>query len=223
MYNPAQNIGDFVGTRPQGVVVDENGTIYGAAYDGAYYGTIFRLDSQGDGKILYGFKNWPDGANPETPPIRDANGTLYGTTTRGGKPDDCPNSPGCGTVWKKPLSSREKVLHSFAFYRRTRDGSVPLSPLVLDEATGTLYGTTYYGGTGTQCGGVAGSCGTIFSLDTEGNNYQVLWEFPKGGPANPQGQLVFYDGALYGTSYDGGQACADQHYIGCGTVWKLTP
>jgi hypothetical protein len=38
-----------------------------------------------------------------------------------------------------------------------------------------------------------------------------------------QGQLVFHDGALYGTSYDGGKPCPDQQYIGCGTVWKLTP
>ena len=141
----------------------------------------------------------------------------------GGNPKACPNSPGCGTIWRKPLSSREKVLHSMSFYAHPRDGQSPISPLVLDPATGTLYGTTYYGGTGTICGGFNGSCGTIFSIDTLGDNYQVLWEFPKGGPANPSGQLVFHEGALYGVSYDGGQTCSDKHYIGCGTVWKLTP
>ena len=98
----------------------------------------------------------------------------------------------------------------------------PISPLVLDPTIGTLYGTTSAGGTGTNCGGTGGSCGTVFEVDSAGN-YQVLWEFPKGGPANPQGQLVFYAGDLYGTSYDGGKPCPDQHYIGCGTVWRLTP
>ena len=98
----------------------------------------------------------------------------------------------------------------------------PLSPLVEDPATGTVYGTTYYGGTGTRCGGVNGGCGTIFSVDIH-DTYQVLWDFPNGGAASPQGNLVFDDGALYGTSNDGGKSCPDQHYIGCGTVWKLTP
>jgi uncharacterized repeat protein (TIGR03803 family) len=110
-----------------------------------------------------------------------------------------------------------------AFFSHHRDGHSPISPLALDAESGTLYGTTFYGGTGTDCGGDFGSCGTIFSIDTQGENYQVLWEFPKGGVASPEGQLVFYDGALYGSSYDGGKLCPDRNYIGCGTVWKLTP
>ena len=94
---------------------------------------------------------------------------------------------------------------------------------MLDAENYTLYGTTFYGGTGTSCGGYNGSCGTIFSVDTSGDNYQVLWEFPRGGAASPQGQLAFHGGALYGSSYDGGTSCPDRNYIGCGTVWKLTP
>jgi uncharacterized repeat protein (TIGR03803 family) len=125
-------------------------------------------------------------------------------------------------IWKKPPSFKQKVMHSFRFSTQNKDGQDPISPLVLDEQTGTLYGTTSAGGRGTRCGGAGGSGGTVFRIDDDGN-YEVLWEFPKGGPANPQGQLVFHHGALYGTSYDGGQPCPGQHYIGCGTVWKLTP
>jgi uncharacterized repeat protein (TIGR03803 family) len=220
IYNPAQKIGDFVGYHPQGVVVDAD-SIYGTAFDGAYSGTLFRIAANGTGKVLHGFSG-PDGAGPQAPPILAPDGTLYGTASEGGNPNDCPNSPGCGTLWEKPPSSREKTLHSFRFFVRNRDGMDPISPLVLDEQTGTLYGTTYYGGDGTVCGGDGGSCGTVFKVDAQGD-YQVVWQFPNGGPANPQGQLVFFDGALYGTSYDGGKACSDQHYIGCGTVWKLTP
>ena len=97
-----------------------------------------------------------------------------------------------------------------------------MSPLLLDPDNGILYGTTFYGGTGTNCGGDGGSCGTIFQVESNGA-YRVLWEFPHGGPAAPQGQLALFDGAIYGTSYDGGVSCPDQHYIGCGTVWKLEP
>jgi hypothetical protein len=224
IYNPAQHIGTPVGTSPFGVVVDsDEGLLFGTALKSDYAGTIFLMDFQGEGEILHQFKGPPDGAYPGASPTMDASGTLYGSTFAGGNPKACPNSPGCGIIWKKPPSSREKVVHSMAFYSHPRDGQSPISPLVLDAENYTLYGTTYYGGTGTICGGYNGSCGTIFSVDTSGDNYQVLWGFPRGGPASPQGQLVFHDGALYGSSYDGGTSCPDRNYIGCGTVWKLTP
>jgi uncharacterized repeat protein (TIGR03803 family) len=222
IYNAEHHTGGYVGYHPQGVAIGSDGTIYGTAFDGEFAGTIFRIDPDGNGTILHSFGG-PDGLYPLGPPVLSPGGALYGTTWEGGKAGDCPQSPGCGTVWKKLPSSKEKLLHSFAFYTHPRDGQTPLSPLALDPLTGTLYGTTYNGGTGTVCGGNGGSCGTIYSVDSEGGHYQVLWEFPKGGPAAPQGQLVFHDGALYGTSYDGGKACPDQHYIGCGTIWKLTP
>jgi uncharacterized repeat protein (TIGR03803 family) len=220
IYNPAQGKGTFVGYHPQGVVVEDS-TILGTAFDGAYSGTIFGMDVTGVGSVAHGFSG-PDGQGPEAPPILAPDGSLYGTTVQGGNPKDCPNSPGCGTVWKLTAGGRFKTLHSFRFFTHPKDGMAPISPLVLDATTGTLYGTTSAGGTGTNCGGTGGSCGTVFEIDSTGN-YQVLWEFPKGGPANPQGQLVFYAGDLYGTSYDGGKPCPDQHYIGCGTVWRLTP
>jgi uncharacterized repeat protein (TIGR03803 family) len=149
-----------------------------------------------------------------------ADGTLYGTTRSGGNPKACPNSPGCGVVWKRTPAGRQKVLHSFKFFTSNKDGLAPISPLVLDPTTGTIYGTTVFGGKGTICGG--NGCGIIFEIDS-GGKYQVLWEFPKGGAATPQGQLALDAGDLYGTSYDGGKPCPEQHAIGCGTVWKLTP
>ena len=221
IYNPSMQIGEYVGYHPQGVALDSDSTIYGTAFDGEFAGTIFRIKPDGSGKILHAFGG-TDGLYPLGPPVLSPGGALYGTTWEGGKPDDCPQSPGCGTVWKKLPNSREKLLHSFAFFTHQRDGQTPLSPLVRDPLTGTLYGTTYNGGTGTACGGFGGSCGTIFSIDEQGK-YEVLWQMPKNGPAAPSGQLVFHAGALYGTSYDGGKSCPDQHYIGCGTVWKLTP
>jgi uncharacterized repeat protein (TIGR03803 family) len=211
-----------IGTQPQGVLY-RNGVVYGTAFSGGAggLGTVFQLSGK-SGKVLHAFTG-PDGAYPLTPPIIDASGTLYGTTWEGGNPKSCPDSPGCGTVWKRAPFSNVKVLHSFAFFTNKEDGQTPLSPLLLDEATGTLYGTTFYGGTGTRCGGVNGSCGTVFQVGVDGEDYKVLWEFPNKGPAAPQGQLALFHGDIYGTSYDGGKPCPDKHYIGCGTVWKLTP
>jgi hypothetical protein len=224
-YSPDfSNTGNTVGYHPQGVVIDASGLIYGTAFDGgdAGVGTLFQLAGAKSNKVLFSFDG-PHGASPLTGPTLDLSGNLYGTTWRGGNPTDCPNSPGCGTVWKRlPNSKVARVLHSFAFFTRPKDGQTPMSPLVRDAKTDTFYGTTLYGGIGTQCGGDNGACGTVFQVDADGA-YELLWDFPRGGPAAPEGLLVFFDGALYGTSYDGGKQCGGGHYIGCGTVWKLTP
>jgi uncharacterized repeat protein (TIGR03803 family) len=140
------------------------GIVYGTMFDGgdAGLGTVFQLHGAG-GQILNSF-NGLRGASPLTGPAIGADGTLYGTTWRGGNPKDCPNSPGCGTVWKRAPFSELRLLHSFAFFTNEKDGQTPMSRLLLDENTGTLYGTTFYGGTGTQCGGDHGECGTVFEV-----------------------------------------------------------
>jgi uncharacterized repeat protein (TIGR03803 family) len=243
LYSPDFKVGNDVGDHPQGVVVDPSGLIYGTAFDGGPngIGTVFQLAGAASNKVLAAFDG-PHGANPLAGPILDPSGTLYGTSWRGGNPNACPNSPGCGTVWKRLRSSTAHaviVLHSFAFFTDPKDGEMgqigqpAAAPLARDPATGTLYGTTLYGGTGTQCGGDHGDCGTVFRVDADGA-YEVLWDFPnngkapgncggKGCPAAPYGLLALFKGAVYGTSYDGGKSCPDGHYLGCGTVWKLTP
>jgi hypothetical protein len=235
-YSPDFKIGSYVGDHPQGVVVDPSGLVYGTTFStNSGPGTVFQLAGVGNNKILTAFDG-VHGASPLTGPIIDPSGTLYGTTWEGGDPNACPNSPGCGTVWKRLKNSKlnvVRVLHSFAFFTNPRDGQTPMSPLARDPATGTLYGTTFYGGTGTQCGGIRGDCGMVFLVDADGA-YDVLWDFPNNGsasgncsgkdcPAAPEGLLALFNGAVYGTSYDGGKSCPDGHYFGCGTVWKLTP
>lgn len=98
------------------------------------------------------------------------------------------------------------VVHNFA--GEPNDGSDPLGGLVEDSAD-NLYGTTAHGG--------AFNGGTIFKLDSAGNE-TVLYSFAGESDGNlPQGNL-FRDpsGNLYGTASEGGAAtCA------CGTIFEL--
>ena len=58
----------------------------GYAYGGGKFGfgTVFKLAPTGKFTVLYSFTGGADGGLPETTPVQDASGTLYGTTYRGG-------------------------------------------------------------------------------------------------------------------------------------------
>ena len=65
------------------------------------------------------------------------------------------------------------------------------------EASGNIYGTA--------SGGGASGLGTVFKLDTSGNNYSVLQSSSNSDGTTPEGRVVL-DGAgnIYGTTYGGG-------------------
>ncbi len=80
-------------------------------------------------QVLYRFQKRSHGQHPASSLI-DVNGTLYGTTLRGG-------SSGNGTVFSISSTGQEKALHSF---RGGADGAWPRGNLL--DVNGTLYGTT---------------------------------------------------------------------------------
>jgi len=84
----------------------------------------------------------------------------------------------------------------------------------LTVLNGTLYGTTYGGG--------SSSYGTIFKITTAGSE-SVIYSF-KGTPdgEGPHAGLTALNGALYGTTEFGGTTCPDYGSLGCGTVFKVT-
>jgi uncharacterized repeat protein (TIGR03803 family) len=105
----------------------------------------------------------------------------------------------------------EKVLHSF---QGGGDGAYPNAGLIADSA-GIFYGTTFRGGSGTDCQTGSAGCGTVFKLAPDGTE-TVLYSFLGGSDgADPSASLIT-DGAgnLYGTTELGGGA----NY---GTVFKL--
>ncbi len=142
------------GRNPQAALIYAKDTLYGTTLHGGdvsqYEGTVFSIRTTGAKYgVLHDFSGTPDGANPQAPLIY-VNGVLYGTTENGGA-----NSNEGGTVYSISTGGAENVLHSFS---GGSDGNYPVAG-VIDE-NGTLYGTTFKGGTGSGSYGF----GTVYAL-----------------------------------------------------------
>jgi len=179
------------GEQPDKGVVLSGGTLYGAAYGGGLYGygTVYSMQTNGSNFIvLHYFTNNPDGAYLQGG-VLVADDRIYGTTDIGG-------TNGKGTVFAMNLDGTGySKLHDFL--TNGVDGIDPWADLTLSG--GTLYGTTRIGGTS--------GYGTIFSINTNGTGYTVLYDFtnsPDG--ANPESDLLVSGGALYGTTEAGGSS-----------------
>jgi uncharacterized repeat protein (TIGR03803 family) len=139
--------------------------------------------------------------------VQGPDGKLYGTTEEGGFVISTSCFYGCGTIFRIDEDGRLTTLHLFCADNPTAcpDGFYPADGLVLGD-NGSLYGTTYYGGS---------TSGTAFEIPTNG----VLTTVAKFGATlgHPLGGLLLAsDGNFYGTSAFGG-------VHGGGTVFKLTP
>jgi uncharacterized repeat protein (TIGR03803 family) len=192
--------GDDGGFPAAGVILDSAGNLYGTATESGFgfgHGVLFRLDPAGNETVLHTFSGGTDGAFPAAVLLRDRAGSLYGTTVAGG-------SFGFGVVFKLDPSENLTTLHSFAGY--PTDGESPFDAVIRD-ATGNLYGTTEIGG--------SGSFGTVFEIDSAGNE-TVLHSFTGSDGMSPAGPLVrSVDGLIFGTTAAGGARE--------GTVFELDP
>jgi uncharacterized repeat protein (TIGR03803 family) len=182
-------------------------------------GTIFKVDERtGKWTILYSFTGGADGSGPDGHLASDKVSNFYGATEAGGDLNCDDGGYGCGTVYKvDETTGKETVLYSF---RGGADGKVPFGGLVRD-ASGNLYGTTYYGGD-FNCKGSPDGCGTIFKIDERTGEETVLYTFHGGtdGGASFGGLTLDGQSNLYGTTSDGGGVgCSG---AGCGVVFKLT-
>jgi uncharacterized repeat protein (TIGR03803 family) len=193
-----------------GLTQATNGDLYGTtSYGGntictSGCGTVFKMTLDG-----------ADGEYPFSALIQATDGNLYGTTEEGG-------AYGGGTVFKITPSGKLTTLYSFCPESGCPDGEFPAAELV--QATdGNFYGTTYNGGTGTNC---TSGCGTIFEITASGT-LTTLHSFDGTDGAGPEAGLVQEtNGFFYGTTYDGGanSSCA---VLGggsgaCGTVFSLS-
>jgi uncharacterized repeat protein (TIGR03803 family) len=205
------------------LIFDRAGNLYGTtSVDGTYgFGTVFKLTLSGgvwSETVLHSFAGYPtDGEYPEASLVFDTSGNLYGTTNRGG-------SSGDGTVFELTPSGdswNETVLYSFACC--SGDAFEPVAGVYLD-ASGNIYGTTLWGGTGggaDGCDNEGMGCGAFFELthSSSGWTETVPYSF-NGAPdaALPYGNLIRDKaGNFYGTSIWGGNGSY------AGSVFALSP
>jgi hypothetical protein len=241
------------GAQPAGgVVFDQAGNLYGATTGGGSSscvsfgecGTVYQLTppvKRGDPwteALLYVFKGNAsnDGATPGGSLVIDSSGNLYGSTAYGGT-GGCTilgTKMGCGVVYEMtpPETKGGKWTYTILYnFQGGKDGIFPWGDLTLDK-NGNLYGATQFGGgKGTTCNKYFdGNCGTVFKLSTpkaKGGKWteKVLHSFAGGTDgANPNGGLVFDSkGAIYGTTFGGGDESGECGAGGCGTAVELKP
>ena len=185
------------------LVFGQDGQLYGTTalggpgeLDGK--GTVFRFSTDGWYTPLHFFSG-ADGEHPQTGLTVGRDGTLYGTTTRGGDFDQ-------GTIFAITPQGEFRTVH--ALFRN--EGEMPLGELLLGR-DGWLYGTTSSGGPANQ--------GTLFRVSPSGG-FSVLHVFGYYEPSegtSPRGRLVQgSDGCIYGTTEFGGE-------YGYGTVFRMAP
>jgi uncharacterized repeat protein (TIGR03803 family) len=177
---------------PIGGLLASGNALFGTTSSGA--GGVFKITPDGTETVLHAFAGNPDGAMPRSALIASG-GPLYGTTAAGGTADG-------GTVFSITKTGSVRILYSFNTTTGS-DGYTPVAGLIL--ANGLFYGTTLAGG--------KNNYGTVFSVTANGAE-KVVYRFQntKQSGAAPRGGVVFYKGALYGTTSSGE-----------GTIYRVTP
>lgn len=209
------------------LVMGASGELYGTTFMGGYYGgncqnsgcgMVYKLtppatpDLAWTQTVLYAFEGSKDGYYPQGGVTLGPDGALYGTTQSGGGNNlgtlfRLTPPPFGKTRWTKSVLSH--------FPSKTNTGTAPMGRLVFGPDL-ALYGTTYRGGASTSNGG------TVFKLEPPGKctstwTASVIADLDYVTGINPRsGVIVGPDGALYGTTENGGT-------YGYGTVFRITP
>ncbi|HSC18566.1 MAG TPA: choice-of-anchor tandem repeat GloVer-containing protein [Rhizomicrobium sp.] len=202
----------------QKLLVDATGNLYGTADGGAnQHGIVFMLSPKADEKgwaykVLYHFchlANCKDGASPGGSwLIRDVAGSIYGTTSAGGK-------YGNGTIFRLSPAARGwsfDVLYSFCRKDNCADGKFPSGGLsYVGMASGAPYdGTSALYGVASQGGKTGG--GVAYSLTPQPDaawSETALYAFCrqkdcKDGLFPQGGTTPDADGNLFGATFGGG-------------------
>lgn len=183
-----------------GLVQGADGSFYGTTYNGGSNnaGIIFQLTTSGALTTLVTLAfGGSTGAYPIAGLIQGQDGNFYGTTAFGG-------TNGYGTAFQ--LLTNQTLTTLVSFNISGNAGASPYAGLV-QANDGSLYGTTYQGGTN--------GYGTIFKLTTNGT-FTSLYSFTgtNDGAKPYAGLIQGPDGNFYGTTFNGGAN-------GYGTVFEL--
>jgi len=148
--------GNYNMAYPSGLVAMD-GELYGSSIEGGRQagGTVYAITTNGDEHVVHDFSNYKErNGNRPSGRLIAAGGLLYGTTIDGGQ-----ENKGYGVVYALTRYGGLQVLYRF---KGPPDGSYPY--VGVSDAKGTLFGTTYNGGTGCYHYGCRGGYGTVFRL-----------------------------------------------------------
>ncbi len=188
------------GCYPYGTPQWDGAALYGMTCGGGTngQGTIYRLDpGTADYGVLYDLDS-SSGTYPYGSLLLQ-NSMLYGMAAAGG-------ASGKGTVFQyDPQTDNLEVIHDFT--GTLTDGARPRGAVIYD---GKLWGMTQEGGLYDDAGTLY-DAGTMFSLTTDGSEFDLIHSFggtyggvPDG--ANPWGSLVWDGTAMYGMTQYGGSS-----------------
>ena len=159
----------------------------------------------------------PLGSAPEAI-LQAVDGTVYGATNASGAATGGTIFPVNGGSIFSLAAGKLTLLHDFTASQGVYTaGSQPGAALLLGQ-DGSLYGTTFAGGT--YNGGV------LFRISTTGADFVILHNFCAAAQCadgqQPNGLIQGKNGDLYGTTYAGGIASSSCLGTGCGTVFRFT-
>ncbi len=190
-------IHDFAGYETEGgaepywaPIQATDGNFYGTTASGGGgsctfgCGAIYKITADGAFSVLYSFQyaDW----GPSSSLIQANDGNLYGTTAWGGGSANCYETNGCGTVYEITPAGAFGTVYSF------NEAAGPSQ--VMQASDGNFYGTTYYGGSSTNC---QLGCGTIFQL-TPGGALTTVYSFGGSDGSQPTAIIQAGDGNFYG-------------------------
>ena len=200
-YTHLHEFGAFAGDgiEPHNSLKISGTTLYGMALSGGSYGqgTVFEIDIDGTGYNTIHHFNGTDGSSPhgDVIPVGDY---LYGLTRWGG-------THNIGVIFRlNRVTHIYDILHSFAGY----PGDGNRGHFGILHVDGVLYGQTWVGGTTNH--------GTIWRIDINGSNYEMLHSFDGTDGTHAHGSLIMVEGLLYGLSPQGGT-------YGVGTAYRIHP
>jgi uncharacterized repeat protein (TIGR03803 family) len=193
------------GTLNPALILDGQGNLYGTYYiiDVQFCigiddecGTVFELQNSNGTWTetnIHDFDGGGTGGQPAAGVIY-GRGSLYGTAATGGNNK--------GIVFEMTPSNgawTEKMIYNFCSVNNCTDGSFPLAGVVMN-ASGVLYGTTSWGGTG-SC--ATPGCGVVFQLahTKSGWSETVLHNFQGADGSSPDQNLILdKQGNIYGVA-----------------------
>ena len=181
------------GDRPRAAILTDGTSIYGTTRFGgaSAEGVVYKMDMDGGNfTLLHSFAGGGAGENPFGG-LTLVGSNLYGTTYHGGSAANLGTifrigTDGTGFWTMRQLQAGEP---RFPGHRMIADGN-------------NLYGSTYYGGTGTA------NRGCVYKYSTGGGAVTVLKSFGLGADDEKRGTgfVAFDADYVYGTASEGGGA-----------------